>query len=212
MRVGSSAEWITVLMHRASVYRRENRIDEAESAIAESLGLARALNKPLHEMWSLIVAGEIAFMRGDTLRAIENDLETLELCRVKRHVAGEIIIRANLAGYYLGLGHNDEARLQGRTAVALGRDAESQIVLSAILHLAALEAIAGDAERAATLKGYVDAARSREELILNPTEASSYSILLAALERNLSAAEIAARTRDGTKLTKAEAAELAEGF
>ncbi len=198
-QLGQSAEWATVLMHRASVYRREARLDEAEVAIAESLALTRSLKRPLHEMWTLLAAGEIAFARGEPARAIAQALEALELCRLNRHAVGEILARTNLAGYCVALGNTEEARTHARIAIARGRDAEPRIVLSTVLHLAALDAISGNTVRAAKLKCYFDEVRNREE-VLGPTEASSYRTLAGALNGTVA---------EGMHLSHADAMDLA---
>ncbi|MBV8637762.1 MAG: helix-turn-helix domain-containing protein [Candidatus Eremiobacteraeota bacterium] len=212
LRLGLSAEWATVLMHRASVYRREGLLDEAELAIAESHALTRSLHKPLHEMWTLLAAGEIAFARGEPSRAIERAHEALELCRSNRHAVGEILTRTNLAGYYLALGQTEDARTHARIAIEQGYDAEPGVVFAAILHAGALDAVDGNIGRAAKLKGYIDEARSREELVLDPTEASSYGILVTALEQALTLSEMEVHAIDGSQLNHPDAFELASGI
>ena len=199
-RLGTAPRWATVWMHRGSVYRREGRLDEADAAIAESLQLARALGKPLHEMWALLVAGEIAFARRDALAAISITRNALAICRANRHAVGEMASRANLAGYHLANEEIDEARAQALGAIAAADQTEIHLVASAMLHLAAIEAVTGDANTAALLKGYVDAARAKEELKLEPTEASSYRILTSALTRRLNRESIAAFEGNGAGL------------
>jgi predicted ATPase/tetratricopeptide (TPR) repeat protein/DNA-binding XRE family transcriptional regulator len=207
--LGMAPRWATIWMHRGTVYRREDRLDEADAAIAESLRLARALNKPLHEMWALLVAGEIAFARGDSRRAIALGRDALEICRANRHAVGEISSRTNLAAYHLAIEEIDEARAHALAAIAAAAETELHVVVSAILHAAAVEAVTGDAEAAGILRGYVDAVRAREELKLEPTEASSYRILTSALERRLDRDRIAAFEKEGARLEYAQAVKLA---
>lgn len=204
-------QWSTVMMHRGSIYRREGRLDEADAAIAESLRLARALRKPLHEMWALLVAGEIAFARRAVDDAMALAGNALEICWRERHALGEIFSRANLAAYHLELRDLGEARMHAIAALALGRDVPASATLSAILHRAAIDALDGDAERAAVLRGYFDAARDRGALALDSTEANSHAILNGSLEKLLEPEAIALAGRRGAMLSAAEAAELAAG-
>jgi predicted ATPase/tetratricopeptide (TPR) repeat protein/DNA-binding XRE family transcriptional regulator len=207
--LGTAPRWATIWMHRGTVYRREDRLDEADAAITESLRLARALGKPLHEMWALLVAGEIAFARGDPRRAIALGRDALEICRANRHAVGEISSRTNLAAYHLAIEEIDEARAQALAAIAAAGETELHVAVSAILHAAAIEAVSGDAEAAGLLRGYVDAVRAREELKLEPTESSSYRILTSALERRLDRDRIAAFEKEGARLEYAQAVKLA---
>jgi predicted ATPase/DNA-binding XRE family transcriptional regulator len=207
--IRKAPRWATVWMHRASIYRREGRLDEADAAIAESLALARTLEKPLHEMWALLVAGEVAFARGDLERAIASASDAVAICSANRHTVGEIFGRANLAGYYLAAGDYGKARAQVRASLALSRDVPASSLVSAILRAAALDAVEGDAERAAVLKGYFDAAVAREDLHLDATDSSSYRILTSELEHRLSAETSEIHGRSGAVLTDAEAISLA---
>ncbi len=169
-------------MHRGSVYRRQGRLEDAQRAIDASLGLARALDKPLHEAWALLPSAEIAFANGDIDRAIEIAEDTIERCRLHHHRVVEVLARANLAGYLLAAGSFDRARGQAMDALDYGEHMDSRLTIAATLHLAACEAVAGNVERARFLKVSFDAARDREQLQLDPTSISSYRILNRALE------------------------------
>ncbi|MBV9718685.1 MAG: helix-turn-helix domain-containing protein [Candidatus Eremiobacteraeota bacterium] len=207
--LGTSSEWATVLMHRASVYRRQGRLDEAEDAIAQSLTLARALGKPLHEMWTLMAASGIAFARGQRQRAIALASETLELARANRHTIGEMGSRAHLAAFHVALGDPELARVLARATILQGKGADPRVSLAAALHLAAAEAVDGDPMLAAQLKGYVDNGFKQEELALDPMETSSYGILDAALRERLDAESIERHAREGRSFDAEDVAELA---
>jgi predicted ATPase/transcriptional regulator with XRE-family HTH domain len=206
--LGTSSEWVTVLMHRASVYRRQGRLDEAEAAISESLALARTLRKPLHEMWSLTTAAGVAFAKNDRQRAIAIASEALNLALVNRHAFGEIRSRTQLAGYYLTVGDAKLAKALARAAILQGQGAEPRVSLAAILHLAGAEALEGDSTTAARLKGYFDRVFEGEDLTLDPTEASSYGILDASLGQRLDPESISAHARAGRLMDAADVAEL----
>jgi predicted ATPase/DNA-binding XRE family transcriptional regulator len=206
--LGTSSEWATVFMHRASVFRREGRLHEAQTAISKSLELSRALGAPLHQMWSLMTAAEVAFAQGERQRAMAIASEALELALANSHAVGEISSRAHLAGYHIALGDARSAKALASTALLHVQSAEPRISLPAILHLAAAEALEGDPTRAARLKGYYDHIFDREELTLGATEASSYAILAASLEQRLDAESIGAHARAGSVMDSADIAEL----
>lgn len=207
--LGTSPEWATIWMHRGSVFRRQGRLEDAEAAVAQSLEMARALNKPLHEMWSLVLAAEVAFARAEPQRAITIASEALELCARYRHAVVEILTRANLGGYYLALADYDRARVYSIAAIARGREAEPGVVLAAIVHLAAAEASTGQLSRAAVLKGFFDRSRRQEALDFDPTQASSYASLTSTLERELDPHALADLVREGAAMHYTEVADLA---
>ncbi|HEY1428772.1 MAG TPA: hypothetical protein VGF18_04320, partial [Candidatus Tumulicola sp.] len=182
--LGSSVEWSTIWMHRAGVYRRERKLDDARRAIAESLALARSLKKPLHEAWALVSAGEIAFASDDVVGAISIAEETIRLCAVNPHVGVEVLARQNLAGYLLVASDRERARHELLIAMEKGRRMDPRITAPATLHLATIEALNGEIENAKLLKATFDAAREREQLRLEATEATSYRLLTEALARN----------------------------
>ncbi|MBV9332478.1 MAG: helix-turn-helix domain-containing protein [Candidatus Eremiobacteraeota bacterium] len=205
--LGTSSEWATVFMHRASIFRREGRLHEAQTAISKSLALARALGAPLHEMWSLLTAAEVAFAQGDVQRAMAFASEALELALANSHAVGEISSRAHLAGYHIALGDARLAKGLARMALLHVQSAEPRVSLPAILHLAAAEALEGDPARAARLKGYFDHICDREDLTLSATEASTYPILDASLQQRLDGEAIDAYVRSGSLMDTADVAE-----
>jgi predicted ATPase/DNA-binding XRE family transcriptional regulator len=210
-RLEPNADWISVLVHRSHFLSRQNRLDEAAAAIDESIALARELQRPYHEMWSLLNAAEIAFARQDPHEAVRIAGEGLALSVTHEHVVAEVCARTLRSGYYLAAGDAEAARSEARAAISGGFNVEARIISSAILHLAAAAAMAGDSIVAARLKGYVDRHHLPGETPLEPSEINSYDILTSTLQAQFSPDELAELTRQGALLTDSEAAELAGG-
>jgi tetratricopeptide (TPR) repeat protein len=209
MYLEPNADWIGVLVHRAHFLCRQHCLDEAVAAIDEAVALSRRLQRPYHEMSALLNAAEIVFTRGDPCEAIRLASQALAMSATYRHVVAEVCARANCAGYYLAAGDVEAAKREARAAISRGLKVDPNIVLAAILHLAAATAMAGDPATAARLKGYFGAHRLRDEAQLDPSEINSYNILTSALGTRLSAGEFTDLAHQGALLTDSEAAELA---
>jgi predicted ATPase/DNA-binding XRE family transcriptional regulator len=201
--------WFTVFVHRALLWEMKNRFDEAAVIIDEALALARKLQRPFQEMWALTMAGEVAFALGDREKAIANATDALAKSQQHRHLVIEIFARSNIAGYHIAGGDFERAREEARTAILVGSAAKGHALVSAILHLATAVAVFGSPREAARLKGYCDVRYAARKTMKDPAEVSSYAVLAASLEAQLTAVEIAELSREGAELDDAEATSLA---
>jgi hypothetical protein len=124
--------------------------------------------------------------------------------------------RCNAAAYRLVLGEIDEAQraaLSGLELVVHRRLTHtSRQQTWAIQHLAAVAALRGDFDRAARLRGYVDAWYAAEGETREYTEQRAYDILVGALKQHLSHTDIERLTAEGALLDRDTAVEMALAF
>jgi predicted ATPase/transcriptional regulator with XRE-family HTH domain len=201
-----AGDWATALMHGSIVRRLENNLDEAQRHVDASLAIARTLGLRMHEKWTLMAAAEVAFARGNPAEALRIGIEATRIDN-RYNLLVAIQGHTNLAGYRLALDDFDGAHADAIEAI-VNRQAGAPFILWAMLHLATVYAVEGNLQSAALLKGYVDARRAREGLLLGQTEANSYRLLEASL-KTLGAEDLRRLEHDGSLLSDADASELA---
>lgn len=195
------------LQHRSWMLVDLGRLEAARDCIQEAIGVFRRL-KARREGWQLCGdLAELEFAAGETERALQIIDEVPPENAVDPEF--ESVRTCNRAGYLLSLGDFTEAEATAREAVALAVNVQaSDRVLHALEHLAAALVTRNEIQTAAQLAGFVEAAYVRTGFVRQATERSSHDVLIAALHRALSEAELSDLMSRGTLMTSAEAVAL----
>jgi predicted ATPase/class 3 adenylate cyclase len=207
-----SAAFAMALDYRGQFMSERGAWDEARRLHGQALEVAVALGDENYAYTIRQNLAEVEYAAGDPQRALEL-LEESAATGVEflggRAVA---ITNVNVAAYRIATGDVVGARAAARAALARARRERHRILATiALQHLATVEALSGDARRAARLLGYVDAAYLRDGLAREGTERLAYGTLTAALRKRLSQADIDALAADGAQLGESEAIALATG-
>jgi predicted ATPase len=201
-----------LLMH-SSILTQQGRLEEARAVLTEALGTASALGAGSLAVFCQYTLAEIESASGNTRNAAALTASGIASARRIRSILtnADVVSLCNLAGYQLALGEVDAAEASAREAVTLGQASTAVAVPLAVQHLAAIAALRGQAMGAARLRGYVDAwlVRMSGSLTRDAIDQKSYDILLAALRKHLSEAEIATLAVEGAHLTEASATDAA---
>ncbi|MBV8530541.1 MAG: hypothetical protein JO104_04435, partial [Candidatus Eremiobacteraeota bacterium] len=178
-----------------------SRFDEALQFYGEALALGDEIVATAIQ----VSMSEIEYVRGNAARA-------LELVSPIKAKAGPFFIRVNACihsiAYQIAVGNIAQARIDARDALRLVRGI-SDGTLSVIEQLATVAALDGDPSRGARLRGYVDAWYRNEGSARGPSEARSYEVLMAALRKNLTDAEIETLAAEGAQLSEDQAIAVA---
>lgn len=192
---------------RAHVERLAAHVDESKRLYDEAIEMYAANGA---ESEAAIVRHNLAELLADTgdfqgaLEAAESAAATLQRLAVK---GGARQTRINAAGYCIVLGDFERGAAFARDGLELSLRADDTIYIwTAVQHLAAVEAVRNDVERAALLLGGVDAYLKLEGLERFGAERATYEILMAALRKRLTDAQITALGVKGAQLSQDEAA------
>ncbi|MGH2411760.1 MAG: ATP-binding protein, partial [Chloroflexota bacterium] len=188
----------------------EGNLDLAEQFFHESLDLNRALAYRPGIIVALNNLGGVAFYRGDTARAATLWQESLDLSR--RHGDPRSAARAlnNLGEVARGLGQHHTVAIRFREGLTVNRDMGDMggIALSLEGISAALSAL-GRRERAAKLRGAVEAARESAGLSITPHDREIYDRDGAEIRSTLGSARYDACLAEGRGMGLTAAIELA---
>ena len=197
-----------VLQHRSWIVGELGDIEEARRCVRAALRIFRRLNAGREVARLSSDLAEIEFATGRPSHAL--DIVDASLSTMGDDPALESVFMCNRAGYLVRLGDVAEAEATAREAVTLAQRTQApERVLHALGHLAAAVALAGDADRAALLHGFVAAAYAKSGYDRQATERSSHDIVVLTLGEQLSSADLTRLCEEGAGLTLGEAVEEA---
>ncbi len=131
---------------------------DPRTAYDEALGIYHDMGDERRCVRIEINLAELEFVAGQVGAALALGRTAASRAREVGAFHREAMVRANAAAYHLVLREIDEAKREARVALALARSTQADVQsFFAIQHLAAVAVLEGDAERAARLRGYVDA-------------------------------------------------------
>jgi hypothetical protein len=145
---------------------------------------------------------EIEAHAGNYEEALAHANDALRIARGRQDWVLVCTMLINTTAYLLALDRIADAQSTAREALDVAWEIQSDIHLAvAIQHLAAINAVRGDAALAARLLGFADATYARIENTREPTEAQEYEQTMALLGERLSASELLENLQAGAKLT-----------
>ena len=198
------------LVHRSWILVELGRLAEARNCLADASGIFSDLRAGREAWMAHCDLAELEFAAGDARRALEVVDEAIPEARRLKDSERELVYSCNRAGYLVCLGRFDEAEATARDALRMAGEAEDgEKKLHALEHLASTLACRGEATRACTLLGFVQAAYERLGYQRETTERSSYEIGREALRGSLDAATIDRLLSEGKALRESRAMALA---
>lgn len=181
-------------------------MDGAAELYREALPLSQVLED---ERGVQIISGNLAeleLLSENYEQALTHGREALDIARARQDWVMVCTLLINVTAYLLALDRFAEARLAAREALEIAAELQSGIHLAvAIQHLAGVAAHCGDAQRAARLIGFVDAAYERLENSREPTEAREYERTLTRLRERLTENDLRVQRQTGAVLTTDDA-------
>ncbi len=202
---------------RAHVLRALGRYDECRACIVEAMSLSDSVTQ---RILATVALAELESDMGNPDRAVaivddgarvvaRNDWDHL----LSGDRAGLARNRCNAAAYRLMLADVPKARIAALEALQLSRRGNSTptILLRtlSLQHLATVAAMVGEIDRAARLKGYVDAWFSREGELRYSTAQRAYAVLVESLKAGSGLDEIDRFAAEGAVLDVDGALDLA---
>lgn len=203
---------VVVLMHRGTALVGLERYSEARSAFGEALELCREMGDERRRVRVEINLAELEFAVGQLPAALALARAAASRAREAADIVYEALAHANAAAYHLVLRETDEAKGEARAALTLARLTQHDLFRNyAIQHLATVAVLERDVDRAARLRGYVDAWYRARGYGRELTEQRTYDILMAELCARSTDERLAELAEAGALLSDDAAAALAEG-
>jgi predicted ATPase/transcriptional regulator with XRE-family HTH domain len=200
------------LVVRGEALKELERYSEARTAHGEALSLYLEMGDQRRYERDTIALAELEFAVGQVPAALSLTRAAASRAQEVADVVHEALARANAAAYHLILREIDDAKREARAALTLARSAQRDLYTSiAIQHLATVAVLEGDAERAARLRGYVDARYGVLGFARSRTEQRAYDILMTELRARSSDGRIAQLAEAGARLSDDAAAAEALG-
>ncbi len=158
-----------------------------------------------NDAWQLarlqLLRAEYLFSADDPDGALESVREAESVYRARNAFSGLCVSVLNAAAYLIALARHEEARQCAREGLELSqRHGITMPGVWAIGHLARLAAEHGDAEPAARLLGYTDAAYQRTGTAREPTEQRGYERTLELIGAQLPQERVVALMSEGALL------------
>jgi diguanylate cyclase (GGDEF)-like protein len=205
--LGKSVFEVHVARARARAALMREDWDEAGSLYSELIQHYRSEGNDHHAAVLLRSLAEIEFARGNVERAIECTYEPEAL---SLDISQRMVMDTNLTCYLVAAGRFTEAREVGSKVIAQTWQRQLRVgrVLT-IQHLALAAVLEGDAERAARLCGFVDAAVTELEFVREFTERYTYERLLNLLYDRLAQRKLERLRAVGADMTDERAAQEA---
>jgi predicted ATPase len=173
------------LMVRGSALQELERYSEARTAYGEASAFYMEMGDERRRVRIEINLAELEFAAGQFPAALTAARAAASRARDVGD-AREALVRANVAAYHLVLQEIDEAKREARAALTLARSTQGEHQSSiAIQHLATVAVLEGDVDRAARLRGYVDARDGALGVKRGRTEQRAYDIRAMSGSRNL---------------------------
>ena len=187
------------LNDRSVMLRMQGKIDDAKGALAQALSVAIALQDDWSTALCQSLLAEIEFTAGDPHRAVEIGKQALASAR---RVRQEVFSLANLACFLIAIGEIDAAEAYVREALSLSLSNPNDVQAAVLQHSAAIAAIRGKAAPAARLAGYVNAWYERFGCVRDATDQKGYDLLMEAIRKQMSDADLSALAAQGARLTQ----------
>jgi tetratricopeptide (TPR) repeat protein len=173
---------------RAVALKERGFIAEAREALEAALAVYTDLGDELRAATAQGHLAELEFCAGNDRRALDLARTAGVAWRREGSVAGQSLMLANQAAYFIALGDVPGAREAGKDSLVLARRAQlADTLLPALQHLAAAAALSGDARSGALLVGYVDSRNVARGYQREITERRTYDILMRAIDAALPA-------------------------
>lgn len=170
--------------------------DHARELFEEAAEILRVCN----DRWQLarmqVNRAEFLFAEGDVTGAIASVREAQEVFRERNSDSGLCIATLNYAAYLLDVRRFEEAREAARAGLRIA-ERSGMPLATAVTHLARLAAHDRDAQRAAKLIGFADAALQATGSEREPTDQRVYRATLERLHAMLPADKIARLMDEG---------------
>jgi predicted ATPase/transcriptional regulator with XRE-family HTH domain len=195
---------------RAVVLKERGCLAEAREALEAALAVYTDLGDELRAATAQGNLAELEFCAGNDRRALDLARTAGIAWRREGSVAGQSLMLANQAAYFLALGDVPGARDAGKDSLVLARRSQlADTLLPALQHLAAAAALSGDARSGALLAGYVDSRNEARGYQREITERRTYDILMRAIDAVLPAEQRDEFLVAGGQLEEDRAVELA---
>lgn len=189
----------------ASLAFARERADDVLSACsicAQAVETLKAIEGDDGDLDHVSYLAELEFRAGNAEEALRLASEALARHRQLDERLHVVVDSSNAAAYCLALDRYDQASAHGREALGLAIEAKDALWTTfALQHLAALQALRGNAARAATLLGFVDRRFAELQHQREHTEQQEYQRAAAALQAKLPEAELRHCIAEGERLT-----------
>jgi predicted ATPase/transcriptional regulator with XRE-family HTH domain len=196
---------------RGTAFLELKRYTEARTAYGEALSVYRQMGDERRCLGIEIALGELEFAAGQVRAALALSRTVASRAREVADVC-EALARANTAAYALAMGEIAEAKREACATLTLARSTQLDLQsIIAIQHLATVAVLEDDIERAARLRGYVDARYAALGYEQGLTEQRAYDILMTGLRARSSDERIAQLAEVGARLSDDDAAAEALG-
>ena len=157
-----------------------------------------------------VIRAEQLFKQGDISGALASSREAETIYRERRAGVWLLAALINETAYLIAAGECAEAWSVGREALGQSMAREEELYVAAVLgHFARIAAESGNADRAALIAGFVDAAYDRIGNAREPTEQQSYDRLMELLRGALPEDRLKALMDEGAMLDMETAAKEA---
>lgn len=200
-----SQRYAQVTEIHAFVAVRRGRFEEARRSYTEALLLTLRFGNAVAATSLRHNLADLELLLGDPARALELATAAADAARRMRFGRFEAISLTNVAACSLALGDTGGARNAAHDALDLAQGAYPWAAIVAIQHLANVAALGAAPERAALLRGYVDAWYSGRGCERDVAEARAYERLMGALRARLSDTQITTLSAEGALLTEENA-------
>jgi tetratricopeptide (TPR) repeat protein len=180
-----------------------NDILAACSLCAQAVETLRAIEGEDGDIDHLSYLGELEFRAGNSEEALRLASEALVRHRRRNERLHVVVDLSNAAAYSLALSRYDEAAKNGREALALAVSEKNSLWTAfALQHMAAIDALRGDENRAARLFGFIDARMNHLEHQREHTEEQEYERAMAVLRNKFHDGELERLMAEGARLSE----------
>jgi predicted ATPase len=201
---------LRVMIDLGTLAQRENRVDDAKSALQAARDLARTLRDPLREYITVNNLAALDFRMGNVARSTEHFRDAANGLRSLAQPAYLGVFLTNLAGCLTLTGADAEARTHATEALSLTRVDGGSWLHQCLECWAFLAARAGQYAESAQLLGFVDAGVVRSGEVREPLSQRVYDEVTRLLAAHCRAEDIRAWADDGARWSEAQAADFAE--
>jgi predicted ATPase/DNA-binding XRE family transcriptional regulator len=195
-------QFVRILVVRGGLDRREGKLDDARARFNAALAMIGAADETNGALALRMEIAEMEFQLGNP-RAALAIME--ELDAVVRPMGFEVPYLCNLCAYRIAVGEIAAAMGTTRNLIALAREHQPMMLVTALQHVATLAAIDGRLALAARLRGYADERARRMGFEREPTEEHCYAIGTRALSERCREDELSMWTSEGARFSEDDA-------
>ncbi|HZV77524.1 MAG TPA: adenylate/guanylate cyclase domain-containing protein [Candidatus Babeliales bacterium] len=191
---------------QAAIAVSDGDVRAARELFTQALAAYKALG---NESGTAVVLGntaELEFAEKHPELALQAASEALEILVRGKNAAHIAYAHTNCTAYRIAIGDLSAARDSAREALRVARQVQSDVIIAgAMLHLALLAVLGGDAQRCGRLLGYAEAQFTALGVQRGGPEQWGYDKLMAPLRETLSADEIARLAAEGAAWSEDQA-------